>query len=133
MTVIDYRINETLNPQDIAQVFQSSGINRPSHDLERLSKMFAHSNLVISAWDQNQLIGVGRALTDFSYCCYLSDLAVHSTYQRQGIGRKMIEQIQIAIGDQVALILLSAPDAMHYYPKIGFEKIENGFVIKRSR
>jgi predicted N-acetyltransferase YhbS len=78
-------------------------------------------------------IGVCRALTDFSYCCYLSDLAVDAQYQNQGIGKAMIEITKEAIGDEVALILLAAPNAMDYYPKIGFEKLENGFIIKRKQ
>ena len=73
-----------------------------------------------------------RALTDFSYCCYLSDLAVNKSHQGQGIGQQLIVQVKQEIGDQVALILLSASSAMSYYPRIGFENIENGFIIKRK-
>ena len=73
-----------------------------------------------------------RALTDFSYCCYLSDLAVNKSHQGQGIDQQLIEQVKHKIGDQVALILLSASSAMSYYPRIGFENIENGFIIKRK-
>jgi hypothetical protein len=36
------------------------------------------------------------------------------------------------VGDQVMLLLLSAPDAMEYYPKVNFERVENGFIIKRK-
>lgn len=95
--------------------------------------MFANASLVFSAWHDGKLVGVCRALTDFSYCCYLSDLAVDKAFQRHGIGRELIARVQEAIGDEVALILLSAPEAMEYYPKVGFEKIENGFIIKRAR
>ncbi len=112
-------------------MFDASGIRRPTDNLARIQRMFANANLVISAWYADKLIGVCRALTDFSYCCYLSDLAVIRDYQRQGIGRELIARIQEQIGDEVAIILLSAVDAMQYYPKVGFEKIENGFMIKR--
>jgi ribosomal protein S18 acetylase RimI-like enzyme len=80
-----------------------------------------------------KLVGVSRSLTDFCYCCYLSDLAVRKEYQTSGIGKKLIELTKSVIGDQTALILLSAPAAMEFYPKIGFSKIENGFIIKRSK
>lgn len=133
MTTIEYRQNTTLAVADIAAVFDASGIRRPSADLARIERMFVNANLVISAWHENKLVGVCRALTDFSYCCYLSDLAVDKAYQKHGIGKQLIARVQQAIGDEVALILLSAPEAMEYYPKIGFEKVENGFIIKRMR
>jgi len=133
MTTIEYRQNTTLAAADIAAVFDASGIRRPSADLARIERMFANANLVISAWHENKLVGVCRSLTDFSYCCYLSDLAVDKAYQKHGIGKQLITRVQQAIGDEVALILLSAPEAMAYYPKLGFEKVENGFIIKRMR
>ncbi|WP_204369024.1 GNAT family N-acetyltransferase [Methylocucumis oryzae] len=97
------------------------------------NKMFANANLIISAWHEGQLVGVCRALTDFSYCCYLSDLAVDKAFQKQGIGHELIDRVRSAIGEEVALILLSAPEAMTYYPKVGFKNVENGFIIKRIR
>lgn len=117
---------------DIIRVFEESGIVRPTHDVARIEKMFAHANLVVTAWEGETLVGVCRALTDFSYCCYLSDLAVNRSHQGQGIGQQLIEQVKHKIGDQVALILLSASSAMSYYPSIGFENVENGFIIKRK-
>jgi predicted N-acetyltransferase YhbS len=117
---------------DIIRVLEGSGIVRPTHDVARIEKMFAHANLVVTAWEGETLVGVCRALTDFSYCCYLSDLAVNKSHQGQGIGQQLIEQVKHKIGDQVALILLSASSAMSYYPRIGFENIENGFIIKRK-
>ena len=133
MPAFEYRQNTLLATVDIAALLNDSGIRRPTHDLARIERMFANANLVFSAWDDDKLVGVCRALTDFSYCCYLSDLAVAKAYQKHGIGRELIARVQAAIGEEVALGLLSAPEAMDYYPKGGFEKIENGFIIKRSR
>ncbi len=79
----------------------------------------------------SRLVGIARALTDFSYCCYLSDLAVRKEYQRRGIGRELIDRVKRRIGDQSMLLLLSSPDAMTYYPGIGLEAVNNGWIIKR--
>ena len=133
MFVIEYRDNFPLEPVDVAAVFDASGIRRPTKDLARIERMFANADLILSAWHEGKLIGVCRALTDFSYCCYLSDLAVANAYQKHGIGRELIARVQASIGDEVALILLSAPEAMEYYPKVGFEKVENGFIVKRVK
>jgi len=130
---ITYRCNAPVTAEEVMEVFVRSGIRRPVDQKERIRKMLAHANLVITAWDGSRLVGIARALTDFSYCCYLSDLAVDRDYQKRGIGRTLIEKVKEAIGEEAALILLSAPNAMDYYPKVGFEKIDNGFIIRRKR
>ena len=130
--MIKYLKNVDLNLEDIILVFEKSSINRPIGNKNRIKSMFDNSNLIISAWDQDKLVGLCRALTDFSYCCYLSDLAVDMDYQRQGIGKTMIDLVKKEISDEVALILLSAPSSMSFYPKVGSGKIENGFIIKRE-
>ncbi|MCA3692628.1 GNAT family N-acetyltransferase [Aquidulcibacter sp.] len=131
--MIQYKINPPIPIEEIIRVYDSSGLKRPTNDFDRISQMYRNSNLVIAAYNEDHLIGVARSLTDFCYCCYLSDLAVQKEFQNMGIGKVLIEKTQEAIGPQTALILLSAPDAMSYYPKIGFSTIENGFIIKRSR
>ena len=130
--MIKYLKNVDLNLEDIILVFEKSSINRPIGNKNRIKSMFDNSNLIISAWDQDKLVGLCRALTDFSYCCYLSDLAVDMDYQRQGIGKTMIDLVKKEISDEVALILLSAPSSMSFYPKVGFGKFENGFIINRE-
>ncbi|TFZ08366.1 GNAT family N-acetyltransferase [Ramlibacter humi] len=132
-TPIDYRHNLPLDPVEVARVFDASGIKRPTADLPRIARMFAAPALVISAWCAGRLVGVARSLTDYSYCCYLSDLAVDQALQGRGIGRELIRRTQAVIGDEVSLILLSAPDAMSYYPAVGFQPADNAFVIRRQR
>ncbi len=131
--MIEYRVNHPVDPRDVVRVFDSSGIRRPTSDVPRIQRMFGAANLVVSAWDGSHMVGVARALTDFSYCCYLSDLAVESSYQKQGIGRELIANVRAAIGEEVTLVLLSAPDAMSFYPTVGFELAQNAYVIRRAR
>jgi len=132
MTVL-YRVNAPLEPETLADLFARSGIRRPTGDLERLRCMIAHANLTVTARDGARLVGIARALTDFSYCCYLSDLAVDCDYQHQGIGGALVSRVRAEAGEEAALILLSAPEAMAYYPKIGFKAAGNAWIIKRAR
>lgn len=134
MQEILVRDDVRINPEQLAQVFRESGIVRPVDDLPRLATMLEHASLLLTAWDGEHLVGVARALTDFSYCCYLSDLAVIRSYQKRGVGRRLIEGVRsrVPVGEQSMLLLLSAPGAMAYYPKAGFEKVENGWIIKRG-
>lgn len=130
---IEYRDDQPLDPADVARVFDSSGIRRPTDDLERIGRMFSAPCLVISAWQDGRLVGVCRSLTDYSYCCYLSDLAVEKALQGRGIGRELIRRTQAIVGDEVSVILLSAPGAMSYYPAVGFQQAGNAFLIGRKR
>ncbi len=130
---ISYQINIIPPTKAIAELYNSSGLNRPTADLERMAKMYAHSNLVISAWNGLQLVGIARSLTDFCYSCYLADLAVREEYKSLGIGKKLIALTKEQIGEQTMLLLLSAPAAMAYYPKVGFEQADNAFLIKRKK
>lgn len=129
---IKYEVNVTPETDLIIDLYLSAGLNRPVEDKERISKMFANSNLIITAWHDELLIGVSRAVTDFSFCCYLSDLAVRQSYQKMGIGRKLIEITKMESGDEAMLLLLSVPTALSYYPKVGLRKVENGFIVDRK-
>jgi predicted N-acetyltransferase YhbS len=76
---------------------------------------------------------VARSVTDFEYCCYLSDLAVDQLYQNKGVGRELIRLTQSKLGLKAKLILLSAPKAEEYYPKIGFGAHKSAWIIGSTK
>ena len=84
---ITYKIDCIPEIQLIIDLYISSGINRPTNDNDRISKMYANFNLVVTAWGQYKLIGISRSLTDYCYCCYLSDLAVRKEYQNMVLAK----------------------------------------------
>ena len=131
---IVYRSDRKLSVAEFADVLgrTSLGERRPIADQNRLQLMLHHGNVLITAWDNEKLVGVSRALTDFSFCCYLSDLAVDEAYQRQGIGKRLIDETHRVAGYDTTLILLAAPAARDYYPKIGMERFTDCFRIVRK-
>jgi GNAT superfamily N-acetyltransferase len=132
MTDIIYRTDAPVTTAQVIDVFRSSGINRPVDDPERISQMLRYGNLTITAWQGDQLVGIARSLTDFCFCCYLSDLAVRREFQRQGVGKKLIDLTKERVGEKTTLLLLAAPAAKDYYPKIGLEQHHDCFVIRRT-
>lgn len=110
----------------------SLGARRPVDDRQRMAAMLANANLVITAWDAGLLVGISRSMTDFVYATYLSDLAVREQYQKRGIGRELIRLTQEAGGPKTTVILLSAPAAVEYYPRIGFMRHDSAWVLKGS-
>lgn len=127
---IQYKAGIIPSTEEIIAVYESSTIKRPTNDSERITAMYKNSNLVVTAWDGEELVGISRSITDFHYCCYLSDLAVKMKYQHQGIGKKLIAITKEKLGPQVMLLLLAAVD---YYPKIGMEKFDHAFMIHREK
>ncbi|CAN5458303.1 GNAT family N-acetyltransferase [soil metagenome] len=129
---VEFKINYPLSVDQAIDIFRESGINRHIEDKDRIAKMFSHYDILITAWIGSQPIGLSRSLTDFSFCCYLSDLAVIKKYQSMGIGKKLIEITHEVASDHASLILLAAPSAVDYYPKVGMEKHDACFMIKRK-
>lgn len=122
-----------LGVQEFTDVLRKSTIRRPLDDVGRLTEMLRHANLVLTARGKDgALVGVARSLTDFAYCCYLSDLAVDKAWQGRGVGKALLYETKRIIGPQAMLLLLSAPDPMTYYPRIGMETVNNGFIIRRE-
>ena len=127
---ITYKTNVIPDAAAIIELYADAGLKRPT-DPERINRMYTGVNLVITAWHQQKLVGVARSHTDFCWSCYLADLAISKAYQKEGIGKKLISLTKQAISDESMLLLLSVPTAMEYYPKVGFEKSENAFIINR--
>ena len=132
---IQYKIGEQITPEQFADILKRSGLaeRRPADDPECLAGMIMNSNLVVTAWSDERLVGIARSVTDFHYCCYLSDIAVDRDFQKSGIGRKLIEHTQSRLGKKCKIILLSAPAAVDYYPHIGFERHDEAWVLSAGK
>ncbi len=128
---VDYRIDAEITVDAAIDLYKRStlGERRPVDRPDIFEGMLKHANLTISAWAGSDLVGIARTLTDFTYVAYLADLAVDERIQRQGIGRQLIEQTQSHLGPECMIVLLSAPKANTYYPKIGFEHNPRAWVL----
>jgi len=131
---ITYAVEPNLTAQEFRDVLIASTLaeRRPANDLPRLEKMLRQADVIVTARDGGQLVGISRAITDFAYCCYLSDLAVDAAYQRQGIGKRLIEETRIRAGESATLLLVAAPAAEDYYPRIGMQPVKSCWLIPRS-
>jgi GNAT superfamily N-acetyltransferase len=132
---ITYQADRRISVEQFIDLLHRSTLaaRRPVTDKVKIEKMLANGNILVTAWHKDLLVGISRALTDFSFCCYLSDLAVDEAYQRQGIGKELIKLThQVAGETDTSLVLLAAPKAAGYYPKIGMDRNTDCFVIKRK-
>ena len=132
--MITYQLEPNLAPAEFIDVLQRSTLaeRRPVEEPERIAAMLRHANVIVTAREGTLLVGVSRAITDFAYCTYLSDLAVDEAFQRQGIGRELIRRTHDAAGLATLLVLLAAPKAREYYPHIGMQPHDSCWIIRRD-
>ena len=134
MPTVTYRLEPDLTPDDFIDVLVRSTLaeRRPISELDTIRAMLKNADVILTARLDGLLVGVSRAITDFAYCTYLSDLAVDEQCQRQGVGRELIRRTHEAAGLHTTLILLAAPKAQSYYPHVGMTKHESCWVIARQ-
>jgi len=131
MHPITYCSGNDLDLDAVIEVYRAStlGERRPVDDRARMAAMLRNANLVITAWDGGQLVGLARSVSDFAYCTYLSDLCVRVSHQRLGLGRELIRRTR-ELGGTATLILLAAPKAVDYYPRLGFTPFPSAWLLK---
>ena len=128
--MIEYKIEKDLSVEEFRMVLNNSslGERRPIDDPGRLEQMLRHGNLIVTARSNGKLVGISRSLTDFAFCTYLSDLAVDEDFQHKGIGKELVRRTKLE-APQAKLILLSAPAAIDYYPKIGMSQFSYCYLL----
>jgi ribosomal protein S18 acetylase RimI-like enzyme len=132
---IEYRLHPELSRDRFVDILNRSmlGERRPVDDDECIEGMLKNADIIITASRHGKIVGVARSVTDFEYCCYLSDLAVDQAYQKRGIGKELIRKTQERLGRRCKIILLSAPAATEYYPKIGFTRHASAWTLAGDR
>lgn len=128
---VQYLINHPITSEQFINLLRETtlGARRPTNDRKVMDGMLKHADLLISAWIGERLVGVARSVTDFHFCCYLSDLAVAEQVQSKGIGKELIRQTVRSVNKGCKLILLAAPQAVEYYPNIGFTQHDSAWLI----
>ena len=128
----NYKSGKDLDLDAVIDLYRAStlGERRPVDDRERMARMIAEANLILTAWEGDLLVGISRSFSDFSFVTYLADLAVRKSHQRRGIGKELIRRTQSAAGPNALLVLLAAPAAEQYYPHIGFTHHPQAWTLK---
>jgi predicted N-acetyltransferase YhbS len=132
---ITYALEPSLTAAEFTDLLHRSTLatRRPVDEPATIEAMLKNASIIVTARLENQLVGISRAITDYAYCTYLSDLAVDTVHQRRGIGRELVHRTHAAAGLHTTLILLSAPAAESYYPRIGMVPRTSCWIIPRQK
>lgn len=109
------------------------GATRPVDDTHRLQAMLSGAGLVMSARIDGRVVGIARCLTDFSWNCYVSELAVSASAQGLHVGQGLLDAVRAELGPQVSVVLASVPDAVAFYERIGMPRLPDAFCWKRQQ
>jgi predicted N-acetyltransferase YhbS len=131
-TPLRYALGNDLDIDQVLELYVTStlGARRPIEDRDRFAAMVKNANLTVTAWEDELLVGIARSVTDFAYVAYLSDLAVRVSHQQRGIGTELIRRTRAELHPKASLLLLSAPAAVEYYPKIGFRRHPEAWLLE---
>jgi ribosomal protein S18 acetylase RimI-like enzyme len=131
LTKMNFSLARSVSVDEFRDLLLRSTLSarRPIDDLDCLRQMLDNSEIIATSWSEELLVGIARSITDFSYCCYLSDLAVDVAFQKQGIGTELISLTQSMLGPHCKIILLSAPAAVDYYRHIGLEPHPSAWLL----
>lgn len=129
--MVTYQRESDLSLQEYIFILNSSGLGkrRPMDDTDHLNRMIAGSNMILTARENGELVGVLRALSDFCYRTFIADLAVVSERQGEGIGSALLQKAR-EIAPEARLFLFSAEDAEGFYQKLGFQLHERCYQLK---
>lgn len=132
---ITYCANVAVSPDEAIDLYKRStlGERRPIDRLETFAAMLKNANLIVTAWNGERLVGIARTLTDFEYVAYVADLAVDAALQKQGIGRRLVRETRNRLGLECMMVLIAAPKANDYYPRIGFEHAPRAWILKAGQ
>lgn len=135
MSGIVYARETALPVADFRKVLVEAGpgLTRPVDDPNRLGRMIEGAQLVVTARRDGEIVGVARCITDFSWNCYLNELAVSKAAQGLGIGKGLIDKVREILGPEVSLKLTAAAEAVGFYEKIGMPRSADTFWFKRER
>jgi len=132
-----YASEPSLDVADFRRVLVESGLGavRPIDDEDRLTAMLAAADLILTArYDRpdGPVVGILRCITDFAWCCYVSDLAVSASTQGLGIGKSLLDEVRRQLGPDVSVFLVSVPGAVGFYESIGMARVWDAFLHLRE-
>lgn len=130
-----YAVETAVSVEEFRLLLVASGLGtrRPVDEPGRLEAMLRNASIVVTARIDGVLVGVARSMTDFAFCCYLSDLAVSKNAQGKGIGAQLIEETRRHVGPTVSVILNSVPESVGFYESINMSPLPNCFWHRRER
>lgn len=129
--MINYQINQTIAENDLTKLYNSVGWFAYTNTRVNLMAAVANSLMVVSAWADNQLVGLVRVVGDGETIIFIQDILVDPKFQSQQVGTELMNRVLNMYPNvrQKVLLTEEAPDVRHFYEKFGFRSADQGTLI----
>ncbi len=130
---ITFSEKKNLDPAKLVRLYQQAPWTK-GRTLEDAREMLRHTDVAVTAWDGDLLVGFGRVLTDYVYRATIWDVIVDKTYQRRGVGANVIQRILTHPRLKKVELFWLCTRMPGFYEKLGFSsKEQTGMVWSRSK
>jgi ribosomal protein S18 acetylase RimI-like enzyme len=131
---IVYAQEQDLSVADYVAVLDSTYMRdlRPLTNTPRIARMLAGANLIVTARENGEVLGLARCISDMAWVAYCAELAVKESAQGRGIGRGILDTCYDLLGPGMGLILAAEPQAVGFYERIGMQRLKAGFFHPRT-
>ncbi|HFI0694020.1 TPA: GNAT family N-acetyltransferase [Streptococcus suis] len=125
--MITYKQHLQLDFQAVLDLYDSVGWTNYTDQPAMLQKALEHSLFVLAAFDGDRLVGLLRAVGDGYSIVFIQDILVLPTYQRQGIGRQLLEQTIAYFPGiyQLHLLTDNTEKTRSFYEELGFTAVDS--------
>lgn len=128
--MIKYYVGKKVDYIKLIVLFNQVGWNDKTEDTNRLRKMVENSQIVVTAWDKEEMVGFARCTTDYVFNGQINNVVVDVNYREKGIGKELINKI-VDTSKLVTYILRGDIENERFYREIGFEDAPLSLVYKR--
>lgn len=130
MTIV-LKEEQYIDKNDLKVLYEDVEWYAYTKNLDQLQQALLNSIYVLSAWENDQLIGLTRVVGDGLTILYIQDILVLKSYQNRGIATDMMNHILEKYKDvrQKVLLTEEAPDVRHFYEKNGFQSCDKGTLV----
>jgi ribosomal protein S18 acetylase RimI-like enzyme len=129
--MIMYNTDKKVDYDRLKTLFNEVGWNDKTDDINRLKTMVENSQIVVTAWDEDTMVGFARCTTDYVFNGQINNVVVDSKYRKKGIGKVLIDTI-LDSSKQVTYMLRGSIRNENFYRSLGFEDGPISLIYRRK-
>ncbi|WP_312653881.1 GNAT family N-acetyltransferase [Proteiniclasticum sp.] len=124
-----------IDMRKVEKLYNDAGWSAYTEDLDVLESALTHSLDVITAWEDEELIGLIRTVGDGQTILYIQDILIMKSHRDKGIGSMLLQEVleKYKHVRQKVLLTEEARNVRHFYEKNGFESCDRGTLVAFAR
>ena len=119
-----------ISGSELLMLYKNAGWweERKEQDIEEMLKQ----DMSIGVWNDNNLIGIARAVSDGKFRAYIEDVVIHNEFQKTGMGTKLVSKLLDELSHIDTISLFCGEDLISFYEKHTFKLSQSQYVLHRK-